>query len=46
MYMSFIILDNWPSDSPVLTVCGHTDVCDGPMKTAGWGVLETNVSLT
>jgi hypothetical protein len=31
----FIILNNWPNDSTVFIVCGHTDVCDEPMKTAG-----------
>ena len=44
----FIILNNWPKDSTVFTVCGHTDVCDEPMKTAGcliiyWGVLDRPV---
>lgn len=41
-------MDNWQNDSTVCTVCGHTDVCDEPIKTAGcliyyWGVIERPV---
>lgn len=47
----FIIMDNWPNESTVFTVCGHIDVCDEPIKNAGylifyWGVLNRPVYST